>query len=192
MNKGLHGIIFGIMEVPLQSSNILRGWDNGDPTHFHFLVWQATNQNLLQGVKIGKHQVEVNLLQFVDDTLLCCETNHQNVFRVCLVKSIFTILPLCYFYLNLQYLFVKLLQRNFLWDWESESKDSLIRWEILCMPKHEGGLSIRGLSRFNTTLLAKWKWRMRVKSTWKWRNILLSRYGNPIDQNQHCAVKSQS
>jgi len=33
------------------------------------LVRQATRKNLFSGIKVGDKNVEVNLLQFVDDTL---------------------------------------------------------------------------------------------------------------------------
>jgi len=35
------------------------------------LVKQATRKNLLSGIKIGDKKVEVDLLQFADDTLFC-------------------------------------------------------------------------------------------------------------------------
>jgi len=33
----------------------------------------------------------------------------------------------------------------------------------MCRPKEEGGLGIKDVEKFNTTLLAKWKWRLGVK-----------------------------
>jgi len=43
------------------------------------LVNQATRKNLLSGIKVGDKKVEVNLLQFADDTLFVCEPNMQNI-----------------------------------------------------------------------------------------------------------------
>jgi len=43
------------------------------------LVKQVTRKNLFSGLKIGDKKVEVNLLQFADDTLFVCESNVQNI-----------------------------------------------------------------------------------------------------------------
>jgi len=43
------------------------------------LAKQATRKNLLSGFKVGGKKVEVNLLQFADDTLFVCEPNVQNI-----------------------------------------------------------------------------------------------------------------
>lgn len=43
------------------------------------LVWEAKKKNLLQGVKIGRKEIEITLLQFADDTLLFCEPTYQNI-----------------------------------------------------------------------------------------------------------------
>jgi len=45
---------------------------------------------------------------------------------------------------------------KFLWGWESESaKIAWIKWKTLCKSKEEGGLGIKDIIKFNTTLLAK-------------------------------------
>jgi len=41
---------------------------------------QALKANLMHRVKIGSKEVEVNLLQFADDTLFFCEDSRSNVF----------------------------------------------------------------------------------------------------------------
>jgi len=66
-----------------------RGLRQGDPmAPFLFLivaqglaglVKQATRKNLFSGLKVGDKEVDVNLLQFVDDTLCVCESNVQNI-----------------------------------------------------------------------------------------------------------------
>jgi len=43
------------------------------------LVRQITKKQLYQGVKIGTREVAINLLQFVDDILLLCETKTDNI-----------------------------------------------------------------------------------------------------------------
>jgi len=46
------------------------------------LVRQAHKVNLLQGVKVGRHEVDVCMLQFADDTLFLCETAYDNVVAI--------------------------------------------------------------------------------------------------------------
>ena len=43
------------------------------------LVRQATKVNLLSGIKMGREEVELCILQFADDTLFLCEESHRNV-----------------------------------------------------------------------------------------------------------------
>jgi len=43
------------------------------------LVRQATKASMLSGVKIGRGEVELCILQFADDTLFLCEESHSNV-----------------------------------------------------------------------------------------------------------------
>jgi len=43
------------------------------------LVRQALKASLLSGMKIGRNEVEVCLLQFADDTLFMCEDSLNNV-----------------------------------------------------------------------------------------------------------------
>jgi len=40
-----------------------------------------------------------------------------------------------------------------------------------------GGLGIKDISRFNSVLLAKWKWRLEKEDGGLWRDVLESRYG---------------
>ena len=66
-----------------------RGLRQGDPiAPFLFLVVaqglaglvkQATRKKLFTGLKVGHKKVDVNLLQFADDTLFVCESNIQNI-----------------------------------------------------------------------------------------------------------------
>jgi len=66
-----------------------RGLRQGDPlAPFLFivvaedlagLVRQAVKAHLLSGLKIGRKEVELSLLQFADDTLFLCEDSYANV-----------------------------------------------------------------------------------------------------------------
>jgi len=43
------------------------------------LVRQVVKTNMLSGLKIGRKEVEMSLLQYVDDTLFLCENSFTNV-----------------------------------------------------------------------------------------------------------------
>ena len=51
------------------------------------------------------------------------------------------------------------LQRNFLWGGDKDYKKiPWVKWEVICLPKEEGGLGIKEISKFNEALLGKWIW----------------------------------
>ena len=76
-----------------------RGLRQGDPmTPFLFLVVaeglaglvrQATKQNMLTGVKVGRKEIECSMLQFADDTLFMCEDIFSNVFTIKMILRCF-------------------------------------------------------------------------------------------------------
>ena len=106
--------------------------------------------------------------------------------RICLLKSVFTAIPL--FYLSVfkapaaVHDRISSLQRKFLWAWGKENKTiSWVSWENVCRPQEEGGLGIKEIRSFNTALLAKWKWRIMSDEGGKWKDILLSKYGTETE-----------
>jgi len=101
--------------------------------------------------------------------------------RVCLIKSVIFALPLYYLsFFKIPRSVIKelcSLQRNFLWGWGYEVKKiAWVRWGSICRPKEAGGLAIRDIGKFNTTLLAKWKWRMEMDDQGVSKQILDSKY----------------
>ena len=53
------------------------------------------------------------------------------------------------------------LQRDFLLSGAGEGKkDYLLRWEIICRSKEQGGLGLRKIYLKNCALLGKWLWRV--------------------------------
>jgi len=72
-----------VNESPTKEFKPIRGLRQGDPlAPFLFLmvaeglggiVRQAMKTNLLTGLKIGRKEIEVCILQFADDTLFLCE-----------------------------------------------------------------------------------------------------------------------
>ena len=101
--------------------------------------------------------------------------------RVCLIKAVFTAIPLYYFSIFRAPVSVckeiTSLQRRFLWGWGSEGrKIAWIKWETCCKSKKEGGLGIKDVSSFNKALIAKWMWKVKVESAGKWREVVVSKY----------------
>ena len=102
--------------------------------------------------------------------------------RICLVESVFSSLPLFYlsFFKALEVVYSKIIsiQMRFLWGWGREkSSISWVSWENLYKPLEEGGLGIKYIRNFNTTLLAKWKWRILGEEKGKLKDSILSKYG---------------
>jgi len=88
--------------------------------------------------------------------------------RVCLIKSVLTVLPL--YYMSLFKMpssvceEIRKIQRKFLWGWGVEGrKIAWVQWEKLYQNKKEGGLGIQDIKVFNIALLGKWKWRLVTK-----------------------------
>ena len=77
---------------PTEKFKPSRGLRQGDPlAPFLFivvaeglagLVRQVNKANLLSGVKFGRGEGELSILQFADDTLFLCEASHSNVVAV--------------------------------------------------------------------------------------------------------------
>lgn len=56
---------------------------------------------------------------------------------------------------------IEQIMRNFLWcPGESNRGKSKVAWEVVCLPKDEGGLGIRRLSHFNTALMVSHIWKL--------------------------------
>jgi len=116
--------------------------------------------------------------------------------RICLLKSVFTSIPL--FYLSI---FrapttvcnrISSIQRRFLWAWGKENKAiAWVSWENVCKPCEEGGLEVKETRNLNSALLAKWKWRILSDAGGKWKEILISIYGSETDRIQ-VGLKYQS
>jgi len=46
------------------------------------LVRQASKQNMLKGVKVGRKEIKCSILQFADDTFFMCEDSFSNIFTI--------------------------------------------------------------------------------------------------------------
>nr|GEZ63726.1 hypothetical protein [Tanacetum cinerariifolium] len=74
--------------------------------------------------------------------------------------------------LNHVLLNIEQLMRQFLWSHGSSGKGkSKVAWEIVCLPKHEGGLGIRRLECFNSALMASHIWKLLTLKESLWSKI---------------------
>ena len=70
------------------------------------------------------------------------------------------------------------LQRDFLWNGiGGEPKIHLVNWAKVCKPLQAGGLGIRRLGSFNSTLLGKWLWRYSMETDALWRRVIEAKMG---------------
>jgi len=74
--------------------------------------------------------------------------------QICLLKSVFTAIPL--FYLSIFKAPVTVcnrirsIQRKFLWEWGRQNKSiSWVSWDKVCKPLQEGGLGVKEIMSFN-------------------------------------------
>ncbi|KAH1230119.1 TNF receptor-associated factor 1b [Glycine max] len=106
--------------------------------------------------------------------------------KITLIKSVLNALPiyLLSFFKIPQSIVDKLesLQRNFMWgDNHHHKKISWVKWEVVCLPKSEGGLGIKNLSKFNAALRGKWIWDLVSNHNQLWGRVLISKYGGWSD-----------
>ena len=61
-------------------------------------------------------------------------------------------------------------QRDFLWGGgHMERKAHLVKWEVVCGDKENGGLGIRKFALMNKALLGKWTWRFASDKEALWK-----------------------
>jgi hypothetical protein len=53
-----------------------------------------------------------------------------------------------------------------------------IKWDLICLPKDQGGLGVKNPSLFNKALLSKWNWRFLTDDEAVWADLLKFRYGH--------------
>jgi hypothetical protein len=58
---------------------------------------------------------------------------------------------------------------------KGKKKYHLVSWDVVCLPKHHGGLGILNLDLINISLLAKWLWKLFNEDN-MWQQILKGKY----------------
>ena len=74
------------------------------------------------------------------------------------------------------------LQRNFLWGGDIDQKKiPWVKWTDLCLPKANGGLRIKDISKFNSALMGRWLWAFASDQQQLWARVITSKYGGWSD-----------
>lgn len=107
--------------------------------------------------------------------------------RVTLVTSVLSALPLFYSSLfkfpGLVLKKISKILRSFFWGGSNEStKIKWVAWNKVCFDREGGGLGLPNMQHRNTALLAKWAWRFGQEDSSLWKQVILAKYYNGIQQ----------
>jgi hypothetical protein len=105
--------------------------------------------------------------------------------RIVLINAVLNAIPI--FYLSYMKMPLKVwrelvkIQRVFLWvGLTKQNKTCWVRWDAVCRPKKEGGLSVCDLRLVNISLLAKWKWKLLSHDVELWKEVVAAKYGRDV------------
>jgi hypothetical protein len=74
---------------------------------------------------------------------------------------------------------IKRIQREFLWGGKGGRKRiNWVKWDIVCLPKSQGGLGVRDVRAVNISLLSKWRWRLLGTENALWKEVIRGKYGD--------------
>ncbi|OAE26480.1 hypothetical protein AXG93_815s1430 [Marchantia polymorpha subsp. ruderalis] len=131
------------------------------------------------GLEVSKHQQDDFCTQKISKTLGGWELRLLSFeARVVLLQVVLQAQPT--FYTSIIRLSattcrkVEQLYRHFLWGYNKEgtAKRSLVRWDLVCRPKAQGGLGIRSLPDTNSSLMGKWVGSVIDEETGTWGGAL--------------------
>ncbi|RVW40408.1 putative ribonuclease H protein [Vitis vinifera] len=73
---------------------------------------------------------------------------------------------------------VEKIQRDFLWGGGNlGGKTHLVKWDVVCTEKRNGGLGLRRIATLNRALLGKWIWRFACERDNLWKQVISTKYG---------------
>ena len=58
-----------------------------------------------------------------------------------------------------------------------EGKVHLVKWDVVCTEKFNGGLGLRRIATLNRALLGKWIWRFACEKDNLWKQVISMKYG---------------
>jgi hypothetical protein len=62
------------------------------------------------------------------------------------------------------------------------NKISRVKWAVVCKEKSQGGLGVCDVRLVNLSLLSKWWWWLLQPGFPLWKEVLIAKYGNHIDE----------
>jgi hypothetical protein len=105
--------------------------------------------------------------------------------RIVLINAVLNSLPI--FFLSYLKMPVKVwrevvkIQQNFFWCGLKNRKGMCwVKWSEICKPKRDGGLGIKDLLLMNSSLLAKWRWKLLKEDNELWKKVILAKYGDNV------------
>ena len=134
------------------------------------------------GIPVGDNQRHSELW---DPLIRKCERKlatwkHKHISfggRMTLINAVLKAIPIYFFsfFRVPSKIIVKLeaIQRRFLWGGGSEHrKIAWVNWKTVCQPKDKGGLGIKDIKIFNSTLMGKWRWDLFHKQEEPWAKVI--------------------
>lgn len=53
-----------------------------------------------------------------------------------------------------------------------------VMWEIVCKLRHQRGLGVKDIGKFNHAMLSKWIWKFVLEEVAIWNGVMHVRYGD--------------
>lgn len=100
--------------------------------------------------------------------------------RITLAKSVLNLIPT--YYMQLAWLPESICSqidrttRDFIWKGSSENGIHSVKWQIVTMPKRNGGLGARRAREANTAMLGKLVWDVLQQTDKLWVNLISTKY----------------
>lgn len=86
---------------------------------------------------------------------------------------------------------IQRLQRRFVWGDNNQSRKwHAVKWSVVTMPRHLGGLGILNLASMNKACLMKMGWALREGDNALWSRLLRGKYGHGLMQGGNIVAKA--
>lgn len=112
-----------------------------------------------------------------------------------MIKSILSAIPIYYisvYKISKKYASsIEGIFKTFIWKGANlEKRIHLINWDIACLPKDDGGVSLQSITKKNTTLGVKLVWRMYQHPEKLWCKVMNAKYLDTTDLNRILIVEN--